>query len=73
MNNSGPAMSMAALDLFGCPLAESEVAGLALLDHLLQRLDRLLDRHSQIKPMGLIKVDVVGAQPVQDASIWVSI
>ena len=47
------------------PFAEAQVPGLALGDDLLQRLDRLFDRHVGVEAMALIEIDVVGLQPLQ--------
>jgi len=43
----------------------AEVPGLAGLDHVVQRLERLLDRRGVVPAVDLVEVDVIGAQPPQ--------
>jgi hypothetical protein len=49
--------------LIGGPLAESEVARLALPHDLRERLHRLLERRLLVVAVALVEVDVIGAQP----------
>ena len=51
------------LDLVGRPLAEAEVARLALPHDLGERLHRLLERRVPVVAVALVEVDVVRAQP----------
>src|ERR1700728_3707849 len=51
---AGPGDIDGRLNLLGSPFAEAEVAGLALLHDLLERLDRVLDRHGHIEAVGLV-------------------
>ena len=53
------------LDLLDGPLAEADLAGLAGLDDLGERLHRLLDRRVRIRAVALVEVDVVGLQALQ--------
>ena len=55
----------AGLDLLGRPLAEADVAGLARVDDLGERLHRLLDRRLDVEAVALVEVDVVGLQALQ--------
>ena len=41
----------------------ADVARLARLDDVVQRLERFLDRRVRIEPVNLIEVDVVGLEP----------
>ena len=43
----------------------ADVARLAGLHHVVQRLQRLLDRRVVVPAMDLVEIDVVGAQPAQ--------
>ena len=53
------------LDPVRRPLAEADVARLAGLDDLGQRLHRLLERRVVVVAVALVEVDVVGLQPLQ--------
>ena len=53
------------LDLLDGPLAEADLAGLAGLADLGERLHRLLDRGLGIGAVALVEVDVVGLQPLE--------
>ena len=53
------------LDLLDGPLAEADLARLARLADLGQRLHGLLDRDVRIGAMALVEVDVVGLQPLE--------
>src|SRR5437764_585127 len=44
--------------------ARADVAGLAGLHHVVQRLHRLLDRGLEVPAMDLVEVDVVQLQPL---------
>jgi hypothetical protein len=48
------------LDLLRRPFAEAEAARLSRGDNLLERFDRLFDRHVGVKAVCLVEVDVVG-------------
>ena len=61
-NFAAPGTSSAGADLLRRPLREPEVASLARLDDLGQRLHRLLDRNVGIEAVALVEVDVVGLQ-----------
>ncbi len=43
----------------------AEVEDLARLHHVVQRLERLLDRHPSVPAVRLVQVDVVGAQAAE--------
>ena len=43
----------------------ADVTGLSALHHIMQRLERFLDRRAVVPAMDLIQIDIVGAEPTQ--------
>ena len=69
LTNCGPAVEPRDVDrlgeLPGMHRGGADIAGLAGLHHVMQRLQRFLDRRRVVEAVDLVEIDIIGAEPAQ--------